>query len=93
MAFFGVYCLLLGVLVLRSRFIPGLVGVLLLLAGTSHLIGVVLTFLFPAWLPVIAPWTNPPGIAGEGGLTLWLLIMGVNEPRWREQAAAARAPA
>lgn len=90
MAFFGVYCLLLGVLVLRSRFIPGLIGVLLALAGTSHLIGVALTFLFPAWLPVIAPWTNPPGILGEGGLTLWLLIMGVNAARWREQAAAAR---
>jgi hypothetical protein len=90
MAFFGAYCLLLGALVLRSRFIPGVIGVLLALAGISHLIGVVLTFLFPAWQPVIAPWTNPLGIGGEAGLTLWLLIMGVNETRWREQAAAAR---
>jgi hypothetical protein len=90
MAFFGVYCILLGALVMRSRFIPGFIGVLLFLAGSSHLIGVGLTFLFPAWLPVIAPWTNPLGIAGEGGLTLWLLVMGVNERRWRAQAAAQR---
>jgi hypothetical protein len=29
-----------------------------------------------------------PGILGEGALTLWLLVMGVDVERWREQAGA-----
>jgi len=28
------------------------------------------------------------GILGEGSLTLWLLFMGVDEAKWRAQAAA-----
>jgi hypothetical protein len=26
-----------------------------------------------------------PGLLGEGALTLWLLVMGVNVQRWKEQ--------
>ena len=29
----------------------------------------------------------------EIALALWLLVMGINEPRWREQARAAGYPA
>jgi hypothetical protein len=34
--------------------------------------------------------TLVPGIVGEGGLTLWLLFMGVDVRRWHERADAAR---
>jgi hypothetical protein len=30
-----------------------------------------------------------PGIIGEGALTLWLLVKGVDAERWKEQAGAA----
>jgi hypothetical protein len=30
-----------------------------------------------------------PGMLGEASLTLWLLVMGVNVQRWKEQASAA----
>jgi len=33
------------------------------------------------------------GFLAELGLMLWLLVKGVNVPRWKEQASAARKPA
>jgi hypothetical protein len=43
-----------------------------------------LTFLSPPLANYLAP-----GILGEGALTLWLLVIGVNVQRWKEQASAA----
>jgi hypothetical protein len=34
----------------------------------------------------MSPYNLAPGILGEGALTLWLLVMGVNVERWKEQA-------
>jgi hypothetical protein len=34
---------------------------------------------------------KPAGVLGELSLILWLLVMGVNNQRWREQAVAAEA--
>jgi hypothetical protein len=36
-----------------------------------------------------ARWIEGIGILSEGSLMLWLLIMGVDERRWREQAGAS----
>jgi hypothetical protein len=38
---------------------------------------------------MLFPWILLPALPAEGGLTLWLLIMGVNVEKWRAQAAAA----
>jgi hypothetical protein len=45
-----------------------------------------LTFLFPPLAQSLAPFNMLPGAVGELSLTLWLLIKGVNVPRWNEQA-------
>jgi len=84
---FGVHCLLIGYLIFESTFLPRILGVLMALAGLGYL-----TFLWP-WLGshLFFPYILIPGILGEGSLTLWLLVIGVNVQRWKEQANAARA--
>ena len=84
LVFFGFYCLLIGYLILRSTFLPRPLGALMLFAGLGWL-----TFLSPELAKDLSPYSFLPGVIGEGSLTLWLLIMGVNAQRWREQANAA----
>jgi hypothetical protein len=84
LVFFGVYCLLIGYLIWRSTFVPRILGVLMAFGGLGWL-----TFLSPALAHYLSPYNAAPGMLGEGALTLWLLMKGVNEQRWKEQAGAA----
>jgi|HubBroStandDraft_4_1064222.scaffolds.fasta_scaffold09599_4 hypothetical protein len=84
LVFFGFYCLLIGYLILRSTFLPRILGVLMAFAGLGWL-----TFLYPPLANDLDPYVRVPGIIGEGSLTVWLLVMGVNLQRWKEQAGAA----
>jgi uncharacterized protein DUF4386 len=84
LVFFGFYCLLLAYLVFRSTFLPRLLSALLLIAGLGWL-----TFLSPPLGDRLFPILMITGLAGEGSLTLWLLVFGVDAQRWREQARAA----
>jgi Domain of unknown function (DUF4386) len=81
LVFFGFYCLLIGYLIFRSTFQPRILGALMAFAGLGWL-----TFLSPLLTSQLYPYNLAPGILGEGALTLWLLVMGVNEQRWKEQA-------
>jgi Domain of unknown function (DUF4386) len=85
LAFFGFYCLLIGYLIFRSTFLPRILSVLMALGGLGWL-----TFLSSSLANSLYPYNLVPGILGEGALTLWLLVMGVNEQRWKEQADVAR---
>jgi hypothetical protein len=81
LGFFGFYCLLIGYLIIRSTFLPRILGVLMAIGGLSWL-----TFFSPSLTSQLNPYNLAPGIFGEGVLTLWLLIVGLNEQRWMEQA-------
>ena len=82
LVFFGGYCVLIGSLILRSTFLPRVLGVLMLFAGLGWL-----TFLSPSLASHLSPYNLAPGVLGEGVLTLWLLLVGVNVRRWKEQAS------
>ena len=84
LVFFGFYCLLIGYLIFRSTFLPRILGALMAIGGLGWL-----TFLSPPLANHLSPYNLAPGILGEGLLTLWLLAIGVNEQRWKEQASAA----
>ena len=87
LGFFGVYCLLIGYLILRSTFLPRVLGVLMAIGGLSWL-----TFFSSSLAGQLFPFNMAPGIIGEGVLTLWLLAMGLNEQRWNEQAGLSVRP-
>jgi hypothetical protein len=83
LAFFGPYCLLIGYLIFRSTFLPRTLGVLMALAGAG-------------WLIVLSPLASQLstyleilGFVAEASLMLWLIVKGVNIPRWKERASAA----
>lgn len=86
--FFGVHCLLIGWLIARARFLPRIIGWLLAIAGLCYLVNTLAGALAPDFARVLFPWILVPALPAEGGLTLWLLIMGVNAQKWREQAGA-----
>jgi hypothetical protein len=65
--------------------------VLLAIAAVCFLVNNFAIFLAPAFAAQIPPYVMLPSLIGEGSLTLWLLVMGVNAVKWREQASAARA--
>lgn len=81
---FGFYLLLLGQLVVRSGFLPKILGVLLVPAGAGWLL-----FLLPFTKPVNAV-TEVFGIVAEGALCLWLLIAGVGPRRANKQSGGKR---
>lgn len=79
--FFGLWCVLLGYLIVRSTFMPRLIGVLLLADGLGWM-----TYLVPPFASAIFPAIAVVAGVAEFSLLLWMLIFGVNSERWYEQA-------
>lgn len=82
--FFGFYCLLIGYLIFRSTFLPRILGVGMAIAGLGWL-----TFLLPMLSHALSPYILCSGL-GELLLVLWLIAVGVNTERWKEQAGIAK---
>jgi len=78
-AFFGLHCLLLGVLIYRSRMIPKVFGVLMGAAAIGYLMESFGVFLFPGnegWLALVVGFS---AALGEVSLTFYLLIKGLKQ--------------
>jgi hypothetical protein len=89
LVFFGFHCLAIGWLIYRSSFLPRLLGVLLFIAGLCYLTNSFAVFLIPSLARHLFPWLLLPAFPAELGLSLWLLVKGVNVQRWNEQAGAS----
>jgi hypothetical protein len=87
---FGTYNIMTGYLIVRSTFLPRILGVLLALAGFCYQINNFANFLAPDFAAHLLPWILIPG-AAELLLAAWLLVVGVNVQRWQGQARAASA--
>jgi hypothetical protein len=83
--FFGLWLLPLGALIVRSGFIPKVVGWLLALAGVGYLVDVLIAALAPDVGFVLSEFT----FVGELLLMGWLLAKGVHVGAWRARYARA----
>jgi hypothetical protein len=81
LVFFGFYLLQLGYLTFRSTFLPRWLGPIVAL-GVGWL-----AFLYPPLARTLSSYVILSSV-GEGLLVLWLLVKGVDEQRWHEQAAS-----
>lgn len=84
LVFFGLWCTLTGCLIFRSAFLPRILGVLLAIDGLGWMI-----YLYPPLAYHLFPIIATASALAEFPLQLWLIVMGVNNQRWKEQASAA----
>jgi uncharacterized protein DUF4386 len=83
LAFFGFAAVLKGYLIARSTFLPRVLGLLAIPAGVA-----LLSFLSPTLGYKMFGTVAALGLVAAVPQIVWLLVFGVNEQRWQEQAAA-----
>ncbi|WP_460503482.1 DUF4386 domain-containing protein [Hymenobacter agri] len=89
LVFFGFTCLLNGYLIIKSGFLPAVLGVLMQVAGAAYLVGCLAALFAPALAKTLIPGVLLPPLVGELSLCLWLLIKGVDAAKWQEQQGLA----
>jgi len=71
--FFGLWLFPFGLLVIRSGFIPGILGYLLIIAGSSYVVGSLNFVLSPPFANVVSTVVSV-GYLGELGAVVWLVV-------------------
>jgi hypothetical protein len=78
-AYSGFWLVPFGILVYKSRFIPRLLGVFVLVAAAAYLVSAATHFFFPAYYGLVFWGAAPLYGLGELGIIGWLLIKGTRE--------------
>jgi hypothetical protein len=77
MVFWGLWLIPFGLLVIKSGFIPRVIGYYLIINGVTYLITSYCFILFPEYKPFIDTYSFPL-LLGEPVIMLWFLIKGVH---------------
>jgi Domain of unknown function (DUF4386) len=72
------------VLRFRSKFFPPILGLLMIVAGATYWINS-----FRLFLTLPTPYIQWVTLVAELSLAIWLLVVGMNEAKWRTQASKA----
>jgi hypothetical protein len=84
LVFFGLHCLLLGYLIVKSDYVPKILGILLVVAAFGYLVDSFAHFLMASYSDyqdVFLMMVALPAIAAELSFCLWLLIKGARLER------------
>lgn len=85
---FGVQCFLMGLLIVKSTFLPKLIGIVLVVGGAGYFVTSIADI---ASLPIgslLEAYGNQPGAVGELLMGLWLTVVGVNPAKWKVLAGS-----
>lgn len=82
MVFFGIYCIILGILLFKSGYFPKAIGVILAVGGVFDVLNEIVAFGAPALSNALPDWVQLPGFIGELALTVWLIVVGLNLEEW-----------
>jgi hypothetical protein len=84
--FFGFCCVLLGFLIHKSGYLPRTIGVLLAIGGVGYVVFSLAQMLAPEFTArQLFPWLLLPAFPAELGLCLWLIVKGVDVPKWEQR--------
>jgi hypothetical protein len=84
--FYGIASMLLGYLMVRSGYLPRVLGALWVLGGLGFVTWNVLLVLAPGYVSSLLP---VPQLLATLSLGLWLLVRGVDVGKWQEREALA----
>lgn len=76
--FFGVYCVIVGYVIFKSKMIPKFLGILYIISGIGYLINSFTMLLSKGFANPIFTYVAIPIFIGELSFCLWLLIKGVD---------------
>ena len=77
MAFWGLWLFPFGILVVRSRFLPRILGILLIVAGVAYLVTSAVSIAWPEHRRLVSQYMMPLYL-GEVPIIFWLVIKGTN---------------
>ena len=74
---FAGFCVLIGVLILRSRLVPRAIGAMMIVAGICYVVNTLALIVSPGFFTLINPAILLPIVLAELSLALWLLVKGI----------------
>ena len=80
--FFGVQCVLVGMMIRQSALLPRWVGGMMLVVGLCYLVNSFTRVMFPSFAGLLFPWILLPCLIGETCMSLSLLIKGIDQRAW-----------
>lgn len=86
LVFFGFHLFVVGYLIFKSGFMPGIIGILLIMASIGYLIdsfAKILLYNYTDYETIFILIVAVPGVVGEVSLALWLLFKGNKIPEMK----------
>jgi hypothetical protein len=88
--FFGVSLILLGYLIAGAGYLPKWLGVLAAIGGICYTFNSYAVFAAPSLADAIFPAILLPALIAELSIALWLIVMGVDVTKWKEQTVRTK---